>query len=82
MTTQHDRAMRHPFSHERNIVLMVQAAHDLLEDGHGENPQFRPAVVLLLEAIKIMADDEIGRLDRDELIEFVDHHLEHLNEGG
>lgn len=71
--TEHAHALLHPSSVERTVVLLVQAASDLFHQGYGAHRSpSREALLHTLDAISILAERNIGRLDKCVITDFVD----------
>ncbi len=74
----HSAAMCHPDAAETHIVMLMQDIHDMIEGGYGRS-DFRDAVIHMLHAVRILADDHIGRLSYPLLLEFYEYGLDRCN---
>lgn len=75
----HDRALAHPSSVERTLVLLIQAASDLYEQGYGQRRSAsRPGLIHILEGIEVLVEQQIGRLDKDTIVDFVNFIYEQI----
>lgn len=72
--------MTHPNGTERPIVSVMQAVHDLIEDGYADTPR-RLAIEHLLDALADLINGHIGRLDQSELVAFLKHSNEQIGRG-
>lgn len=71
----HEQAMHKPLGIERHIVMLMQAAHDLIDEGYAGEGQ-GDAITSVLLGIRALADScDVGRLNRHRLREFVDYSL-------
>jgi hypothetical protein len=70
----HDEALQEPLSCERPIVLLMHVIHDLIGEGLALTLVGRRSIIMLLEALQCLVTIKyLGRLDRDEIDNFLTH---------
>jgi hypothetical protein len=85
----HDDAVSNPIGLERIVVMLMQAVNDTLDlastyrgPERAEATPLRLAALEGIEAIDMLLDCDLGRLNRERIREFLDWQTERATEGG